>query len=129
LLVDGTPWHEIVASLELSGVARMIAEHTVVRVDEGGTLDLLLDDAHDTLLNDAQSAAIQRALAKRLDREIRLRIAPGVVGEETPAQRWARLQADRQRNAEQTLEADPTVRSLLSEFGGTLDGVTPVEEE
>jgi DNA polymerase-3 subunit gamma/tau len=129
LLADGTPWHEVVASLQLSGVARMIAEHTVLRADEEGTLDLVLDDAHDTLLNDAQSAAIQRALAERLHKDVRVRIAPGAVNQETPAQRWARLQAERQKNAQEMLENDHTVQSLLSEFGGKLDAVTPVEEE
>ncbi|MCZ6710457.1 MAG: DNA polymerase III subunit gamma/tau [Gammaproteobacteria bacterium] len=128
-LADGTPWHEIVASLELTGVARMIAEHTVVRADRGDTLELVLDNAHDTLLNDAQRSAIERALAQRLDKKLRLQIVPGVVHVETPAVRFSRLQAERQRQAEQMLESDPVVQSLLSDFGGKLDGVTPVVEE
>ena len=127
-LADGTPWHEVVASLELSGVARMIAEHTVVRSDEGSTVDLVLDDAHDMLLNDAQSSAIERALTERLAKAVKVRIATGAVHAETPAQRWARLQAERQQEAEQTLANDQTVQTLLSEFGGKLEGVTPVEE-
>jgi DNA polymerase-3 subunit gamma/tau len=128
-LADGTPWHEIVASLELTGVARMIAEHTVVRADRGETLELVLDNAHDTLLNDAQSAAIERALAQRLGKELRLQIAPGVAQVETPAARFSRQQAERQQQAEQMLESDPVVKSLLSDFGGKLDGVAPVAEE
>jgi DNA polymerase-3 subunit gamma/tau len=128
-LADGTPWHEVVDSLALTGVARMIAEHTVVGADKGGKLELVLDNAHDTLLNDAQSAAIQRALTERLEKEIIVQIAPGAVHAETPAQRWSRQQAERQQGAEQMLETDQTVQSLLSEFGGKLDGVTPLEAD
>ena len=128
-LADGTPWHAVVESLQLSGVAQMIAEHTVVLADEDGTLELVLDDAHDTLLNDAQSAAIQRALVAHLKKDIRVRIAPGVVQGETPAQRRTRLHEQRQQAAQQVLESDHTVQSLISEFGGKLHAVTPVEEE
>ncbi len=128
-LADGTPWHEVVAALNLSGVARMIAEHTVVQADQGHTLELVLDGAHDTLLNDAQSAAIERALTERLAKDVRVQIGSGVVHAETPAQRWARIRAQRQRDAEQILETDQTVQTLLSEFGGKLDSVTPLEEK
>ena len=110
-------------------MARMIAEHTVVRADRGETLELVLDNAHDTLLNDAQSAAIERALAQRLGKELRLQIAPGVAQVETPAARFSRQQAERQQQAEKMLESDPVVKSLLSDFGGKLDGVAPVAEE
>ena len=119
----------LVAALALTGVARMIAEHTVVRADRDGRLDLVLDHAHDTLLNDAQSAAIQRALAERLEKDIHVQIEPGTVDAETPAQRWSREQGERQSQAEQLLETDHTVQTLLSDFGGRLDAVTPTTEE
>ena len=67
-------------------------------------------------------------MTERLAKAVKVRIAAGAVHAETPAQRWSRLQAERQQEAEQTLANDQTVQTLLNEFGGKLDGVTPVEE-
>ncbi|MFU8816446.1 MAG: DNA polymerase III subunit gamma/tau [Pseudomonadales bacterium] len=122
----GVVWHELAATLDLSGVARMIADHSeLVDVSEG-VYRLRLDAAHDTLLSDAPVAAIQRALhAGGLD--VRVLVEVGPVTRETPAQRFQRLRRERQQAAEETVATDTTVRTLLSEFGGRIDGVSPIE--
>jgi DNA polymerase-3 subunit gamma/tau len=127
-LADGTPWHEVVESLEIGGVARMIAEHSVVGSHQGDRLRLTLDTAHDTLLNSAQQAALQRALGGKLGSDLLLEIEAGSCAAETPAQRNARIAAERQHQAEQTLKRDGVVQSLLSEFDGTLGDVKPMED-
>lgn len=127
-LADGTPWHSLVDSLDIGGVARMIAEHSVVGSHEGDRLQLILDGAHDTLLNSAQQATLQRALRVRLGSDLVLEIEPGTVTAETPAQRAARVAAERQQEAEQTLKRDGVVQSLLNEFDGTLGDVQPMED-
>ncbi|HEX7035615.1 MAG TPA: DNA polymerase III subunit gamma/tau C-terminal domain-containing protein, partial [Pseudomonadales bacterium] len=119
-------WHELVAGLGLSGVARMIAEHSELLAADERQFRLRLDRAHDTLLSDGPVAAIERALAERGWR-VQVRVEVGDVAGETPAQRRQRLQAQRQRAAEESLATDSTVRSLLQEFGGRIDGVRPVE--
>ena len=123
----GKPWHDIVANLQLSGVARMIAEHSLPGNLCAGVLTLLLDKAHDTLLNDAQVAAIERAINSILDTPVTLEIIPEVLNIETPAARRDRLQAERQAEAELTMESDATVQLLVTEFDGKLDAVRPVD--
>ena len=122
-----TPWHELVAALELGGVARMIAEHSgLVELGEDH-VSLVLDRAHDTLLGEAQSAAIERALCDFLDRPVVLSIEPGEVADETPAARRVRIAEQRQQEAEHLLQADAGVQSLLSEFDGRIDDVQAVD--
>jgi DNA polymerase-3 subunit gamma/tau len=121
-----TNWNDLVAELDLGGVARMIAEHSILVDDRDAVYRLMLDHAHDTLLSDAPVAAIERALADK-GRPGRVQVEVGPVTRETPAQRFQRLRAERQQAAEETLATDSTVRTLLSEFGGRLDGVSPVE--
>ena len=120
-------WHEWVSCLDLGGVARMIAENSVLADFSEDRIRLTLDQAHDTLLSDAQIQVIERALCDDLERPVTLVLETGVVDDETPALRRARIAAERQRDARALLETDETVRSLLAEFDGRLDDVRPVE--
>jgi DNA polymerase-3 subunit gamma/tau len=120
------PWHELVAQLPLSGVARMIAEHSELVSSDDEVYRLRLDSAHDTLLSDAPVAAIQRALTDQ-GCGVRVEVEVGEVTRETPARRFQRLRAERQQAAEETLATDSTVRTLLREFGGRIEGVSPIE--
>ncbi len=124
-----SPWHDLLEQLDLGGVARMIAEHSIARSLSPERVHLILDPDHDTLLGEAQVNMIQRALDAHFGGEVPLRIEPGPIDVETPADRRARLQAERQEDAQQMLETDEQVRTLLSEFGGRLDEVQPLEPD
>jgi len=124
---EKSTWFELVAKLDLGGVARMIAEHSVLVASDGNTFDLMLDRAHDTLLGDNLVEVIRRALSDVTGVNVDLSITVGDVEEETPAQFRERLAAERQRDAEIVLQKDATVQSLLDEFGGRIDGVRAVD--
>jgi DNA polymerase-3 subunit gamma/tau len=104
----------------------MIAEHSELVSRDDRVIRLRLDSAHDTLLSDGPVATIERALAERGE-PVRLEVEVGAIRRETPAQRFQRLRAERQQAAERTLATDTTVQTLLNEFGGRLDGVSPLE--
>ncbi len=120
-------WHDLLETLDLGGVARMIAEHSIARTLSDDRVHLILDPAHDTLLGEAQVRMIQRALDQQFGRAVSFHIETGDIEVETPADRRARLTAERQADAEQMLEGSDQVKSLLSEFGGRLDEVQPLE--
>ena len=121
-------WHDIVAGLRIGGVARMIAEHSELLERRDGLYRLRLDQAHDTLLSDAQVAAICRALTAHAGREVKLEVEIGKLSTETPAQRAERRRDELQRAAEETLATDDTVQTLIHEFGGRIDAVRPIED-
>ncbi len=118
-------WYEWVEQINLNGVAKMIAEHAVLKTLQLPKVELLLSDQHDTLLNDAQRLGLARALAELLGEEVELAVAIGPIASETPNQRKARLSQERQSDAEATLQQDTVVQNLLSEFGGKIEAVTP----
>ena len=118
-------WYEWVEQINLTGVAKMIAEHAVLKTLQLPKVELLLSDQHDTLLNDAQRLGLARALAELLGEEVELAVAIGPIASETPNQRKARLAQERQSDAEATLQQDTVVQNLLSEFGGKIEAVTP----
>lgn len=125
---ERSTWYELVGALNLGGMARMIAEHSVLKTREGNRFSLVLDQAHDTLLSDNLVEAIRRSLSDTLGQEAQVVITPGEVNEETPARRRERLADERQRDAELVLQKDATVQSLLDEFGGRIDGVQAVDQ-
>lgn len=121
-----TQWFDLVKTLPLAGVARMIIENSVRRAgDDDERVRLLLDPRHDTLLSDAQQATIQRTLAQTLHPQVKLTIEVAAFAAESPAQRQSREAQERQQAAEASIDADDTVQSLLSEFGGRVQTVTP----
>ena len=120
------PWFEIAGKLDIGGVTRMIAEHSVLQKMALPRIELLLDRGHDTLLNDAQVGHLSRALAEVLGEPVELQVNTGPVDSETPAQRRQRQQQERQARAEQTISEDANVRDLVAQFGGRVDQIRPI---
>ena len=118
-------WYDIVDQLSITGVAKMIAEHSVLRTMQLPGIELVLSDKHDTLLTDAQRQGLGRALQEQLGQTVELAVSIAAVSSETPSQRKDRLAQERQADAEATLQQDATVQNLLSEFGGKIEAVRP----
>ncbi len=126
----GDDWYVTVRALELGGVAKMIAENALPIERIGDQWVLCLDDAHDTLLNDAQARVIERALAAYIGRPQTVTIISGDPGAETPAVRNQREKREQHEQAVAALRDDETVRSLVSEFGAelNLESVRPIKQ-
>ena len=120
-----TQWYEWVEQINVTGVAKMIAEHAVLKSLQLPSVEIVLSDQHDTLLNEAQRSALGRALAELLGEQVELVVSTAPIASETPNERKARLQQERQSDAEAALQQDSTVQSLLSEFGGKIEAVRP----
>ena len=129
--VAGDDWYATVRALELGGVARMIVENAYPIERLGDQWVLCLDDAHDTLLNDAQTRTVERALSGYMGRPQRVTIISGQTPEETPAVRLQREKREQHEQAVAALREDETVRSLVSEFGAELklDTVRPIKQQ
>jgi DNA polymerase III subunit gamma/tau len=125
-MLFSVPWFELVEQLSISGVTRMIAEHTVVHSVALPQVELILDEGHDTLLNDGQTESLGRALAQTLGQPVNLSIVPGPVRQETPAQRRIRIADEKQVHAEAVIKQDANVQNLLAEFDGRVDQIRPV---
>ena len=125
-MLFSVPWYELVEQLAISGVTRMIAEHTVVHSVALPQVELILDEGHDTLLNPGQTESLGRALAQTLGQSVTLSIVPGAVRQETPAQRRIRIADEKQVHAEAVIKQDANVQNLLAEFDGRVDQIRPI---
>ena len=116
-------WYGQVERLGLTGVERMIAEHSLLVERGGGRCRLLLDRTQAPLLDGGEPGAVERALARLFGEPIQLVIDVGDPARETPARRNARLQRERYEAAVRHMEENDTVRSLIDTFGGRLENV------
>ena len=114
-------WFDVVGALSLSGVARMIVEHSLPVSQDAERWVLCLDRSHDTLLGDGQVKQVARALSTLLGRDTRVEIVGGEPAGETPAARKVREHREQHDAAVASLQGDEHVRSLLDAFDGRLD--------
>ncbi|MDE0178865.1 MAG: hypothetical protein OXP36_09720, partial [Gammaproteobacteria bacterium] len=118
---DFTDWGDVVSAMAPEGVTAMILKNSNL-TDRGAERWLIrLDQSHESLLNDKQRVEIERLVASYAGRDIRVDFEIGQLETETPMARESRIAKETREKAEATLMADPNVRAMLDEFGGTLD--------
>ena len=120
-------WYGLVERLGLTGVERMIAEHSLLVERGGGSCRLVLDRKHESLLHGGETGVVERALSDLFGEPVRLVVDIGDPAQETPAQRSGRLARERQAGARRQLEENATVQSLIETFDGRLEDVRALD--
>jgi DNA polymerase-3 subunit gamma/tau len=115
-------WESLVAELGLHGPAKQFAAHCVLLERAPGVVRLQLDPAGEAFRRPQIEQRIAQLMSERCGETIRLDIVqaerPGQLP--TQARREALASEDRQRAAEQSIEADPAVRAMREVFGATV---------
>ena len=108
----------------------MIAENSYPIERIGDQWVLCLDDAHDTLLNDAQTRVSNARSVRTSGGRSASRSFPAIPAAETPAVRNQREKREQHEAGRSDLREDETVRSLVSEFGAELklESVRPIKQ-
>ncbi len=126
-----TPAADLFALIERmrpSGITRMVFDNCQLASRAEDHWKLVLAEGHDLLLRDNTRASVQEVVSEYMGREVRVDIEIGKPDQETPAERRSRLQAARQREAEEAVESDETVQSLLQLFDGRIGSVQPLHD-
>lgn len=113
-------WHALVSTLNVSGMARELAQHCDLVSREGVQCLLQLSPAHRHLLFKPAQDKLQQALAERLGQDVQLRIEVTEVARATPAQAAEQHRRERQEMAIAAIEADPFVRDAIETFDASL---------
>jgi DNA polymerase-3 subunit gamma/tau len=116
----GDGWSATVAALGLQGPASQLAAHCVLVERAGDLVKLRLDAAGEHYRRPQLEQKLAEALSNHFGTAVRLSIAVSEAEEPTPARQQARATDDRQRAAEQAIEADANVRTLREVFGATV---------
>lgn len=113
-------WHDIVAALPLTGLARELALNCELReLDEGHCLLRLANTAAHLQMKPAPEK-LQQALVQHFSRPIVLKIELGAPTAETPAATAGRQRQERQEIAEQAIGQDLFVQDAIATLGATI---------
>jgi len=115
------PWDARVETLGLDGFAKQLARNCVWIGREGDLVRLQLDAKLKHLLTPERRSAIEAPLSAQFGTPLRLQIEMAQESlKDSPAQLEQQRAADRQRDAERAIEADPVVRAFRQNFGASV---------
>ena len=120
--------YALIERMQPSGVTRMAFDNAQLASHAQDRWELVLAEEHGLLLREDTRASVQAMVSDYMGREIHVDIVVGMPDRETPRERRQRLEAIRQREAEEAVAADETVQSLLHEFGGRVGSVKPLDD-
>ncbi|CAI8975113.1 MULTISPECIES: DNA polymerase III subunit gamma/tau [Pseudomonas] len=122
-------WLELFPQLPISGMTGNIAANCTLISAEGDDWLLHLDPAHSALFNSTQQRRLNDALNQHLGRTLKLTIELIRPEQETPAQAAARKRAERQGQAEASIQDDPLIQQMIQQFGAMVrhDTIEPVD--
>ncbi len=109
----------MVARLKVSGLVRELAQRSELVSYEGDRLKLRVPLK--TLLDAGALQKLQTAVSEALGRPMRLAAEVGNTVGPTSAGIADQARAERQRQAEESIYADPFVRELIENFGASVD--------
>jgi DNA polymerase-3 subunit gamma/tau len=122
-------WHQIAAGLQLTGVMQQLVAHCILQELTDDQIRLALATTSAPLFNKEREASLRDALQSYFGRSLKVQIELKDTEGESPAARDARLQAERQAEAEAAIESDPNVQSILDAFDAEVqpNSVHPIE--
>jgi len=115
---DGN-WTALVGHLKVAGLVRELAQRSELTSYEGDRLRLRVPLK--TLLDAGALQKLQAAVSDAIGRPIRLTADVGSTVGPTSAGIAEQARAEKQRQAEESIYADPFVRELIENFGASVD--------
>jgi DNA polymerase-3 subunit gamma/tau len=121
-------WPALVARLPVQGMPRQLAAQA--QLLDASDDHFRLRVAHKLLADANNIERLRNAIAQHFGRPVRLTVDVGATNGPTAAGIAAQARADRQKQAEQAIYNDPTVRQMIENFGAQIDpdSIRPVDE-
>ena len=107
--------------MALVGLVKELAGHCALKSHTNEKVELSLSPNQEHLLNENQKARLEKAIKTRFGENVKLSIEIEDPTNETPAEAKVREDRDRQKAAEQSVQNDPNVQSLIDTFNATVD--------
>lgn len=112
---SAAPWHEIVARLDLKGMAQQLAVNSIMTGRDANVINLMLSPQHATLRSPAMEQRLHEALQNYFAAPVKLKFTIGEV-QESPAHLQQRANDERQQAAVTAMHNDPNVQRIRETF-------------
>jgi DNA polymerase III subunit gamma/tau len=124
-------WHEIVASLNLGGMARMLADHCELVQRDGNTMVFALDPVHKHLAEQGFKDKFIAALKAKFGEGMNIAIELCGTQGQSPVEIRSREKSRRHGEAVAAIENDPFIRELVEGFDATINeaSIQPVGDK
>jgi DNA polymerase-3 subunit gamma/tau len=116
-----TDWGDVLTALDLRGAARQLADNCDLQSNAAGAWQLVLPRDKEHLNTQQLRARIEAALQEQYGRDLRLTITTGKPARPTPAEVRKTNENQRMREARESIESDPTVKTVQAAFEATLE--------
>ena len=129
---DANPeWHALMARLNISGMAKQLAQHCDLLRRDAKSCVLQLAAEHQQVLSKSTQSKLEEALAEHFGHAVKLTIEIGKVERATPAQVAIHQRQTRQNEAISAIEGDPFVRDAIESLDAALDesSIKPIDQQ
>ncbi|WP_185265618.1 DNA polymerase III subunit gamma/tau [Halopseudomonas xiamenensis] len=122
-------WLEIYPRLGVAGLTQSIAAHCQLVSNDNAIWRLHLDPGHSALYNENHRLRLQNAIVELEGQALTLEVVVQAPDQETPAVAAARRRVARQKEAEASIQGDPLVQALITDFAAQIcaDSIRPVD--
>lgn len=114
-------WKNIIDEMALVGLVKELAGNCALKSHSELKVELALAPSQEHLLNDNQKKRLEQAIKIRFGEDVKLTIVIEDTKDETPAETNARLEKEKLKAAEASLNNDPAVKSLMDTFNASID--------
>ncbi|HYC37154.1 MAG TPA: DNA polymerase III subunit gamma/tau [Usitatibacter sp.] len=123
-------WPALVARLNLTGMAGMVARHGELASWENNHLQLVVPESHRMYAEKAYQDKLKSELAAHLGEGLRLTVRVGETAGRSLAAERSRETEQRQASAAEAIQEDPFVRDLVRDLGAEVvpSSIRPPEE-
>ncbi|GJL75301.1 DNA polymerase III subunit gamma/tau [Nitrosomonas sp.] len=122
-------WPDLVKHLNLTGMAKMLAQHSEANILTHDKVELFVPEAHKHLLDKKYQHAIQTALDLHLGKPVSLNFAIGSITGMTPVAIQQMEIETKQAKAIAAIEKDPVVQELVDNFDAKIieSSIKPIQ--
>ncbi len=129
--LNAESWPKAVDAMNLAGMPKQLASHTVFHTREGTRLNLQIETSQSHLVTPQFTARLQTVLSECTRSDVTVAIEQVEDELNTPARIEEKRQADALEAARQAIDSDPMVKRLLSSVDGVVDAksVRPIDAQ
>ncbi len=127
--LDSDRWLALTNQLKLSGMTKMLAQHSEVKYFSPEEIELCVPEIQRHLMDKSYQDRLQAALREHLGKPVRLKVSVGVITGMSLAELENREKQERQSQATAAIESDPFVRELVENFDAKLivSSIKPIQ--